>query len=59
LVEVILFLQKLINHHLVPFTGYSSKVEKTKVTPNESNESKEISNPSPASVTEEQGGSNI
>ena len=38
----------------VPFTGYSSKVEKAKVTPNESNESKENSNPSPASVTEEQ-----
>lgn len=38
----------------VPFTGYSSKVEKAKVTPNQSNESKENSNPSPASVTEDQ-----
>ena len=38
----------------VPFTGYSSKVEKAKVTPNQSNESREDSNPSPASVTEDQ-----
>jgi hypothetical protein len=38
----------------VPFTGYSSKVEKAKVTPNQSNEPKENSNPSPPSVTEEQ-----
>ena len=38
----------------VPFTGYSSKVEKAKVTPIQSNEIKENSNPSPPSVTEEQ-----
>lgn len=38
----------------VPFTGYSSKVEKAKVTPIQSNELKENSNPSPASVTEDQ-----
>jgi hypothetical protein len=37
-----------------PFTGYSSKVEKAKVTPIQSNEIKENSNPSPPSVTEEQ-----
>lgn len=38
----------------VPFTGYSSKVEKAKVTPNQSNEVKENSNPSPVSATQEQ-----
>ena len=38
----------------VPFTGYSSKVGKTKVTSNQTNENREDSNPSPASVTEEQ-----
>lgn len=38
----------------VPFTGYSSKVEKAKVTPNQTNEIREDSNPSPPSVTDEQ-----
>jgi len=38
----------------LPFTGYSSKVEKAKVTPNQTNELGEDSNPSPPSVTEEQ-----
>jgi hypothetical protein len=38
----------------VPFTGYSSKVQKAKVTSNQTNENREDSNPSPASVTEEQ-----
>lgn len=38
----------------VPFTGYSSKVEPAKVTQKQTNEIREDSNPSPASVTEEQ-----
>ena len=38
----------------VPFTGYSSKVEKAKVTPNQTNEIREDSNPSPPSGTDEQ-----
>jgi hypothetical protein len=38
----------------VPFTGYSSKVQKAKVTSNQTNENREDSNPSPASVTEDQ-----
>ncbi len=38
----------------VPFTGYSDKVKPAKVTQNQTNENREDSNPSPASVTEEQ-----
>jgi len=38
----------------VPFTGYSDKVEKAKVTSIQTNEIREDSNPSPASVTEDQ-----
>jgi hypothetical protein len=38
----------------VPFTGYSSKVEKAKVTTNQTNELRQDSNPSPVSATQEQ-----
>jgi hypothetical protein len=38
----------------VPFTGYSSKVQPTKVSRNQSNEVRQDSNPSPPSVTEQQ-----
>jgi len=38
----------------VPFTGYSSKVEPTKTTQNQTNEIRQDSNPSPVSATQEQ-----
>ena len=38
----------------VPFTGYSSKVQPSKNTQNQTNEVKRDSNPSPPSVTEQQ-----
>lgn len=38
----------------VPFTGYSSKVEPSKNTQNQTNEVRQDSNPSPPSVTEQQ-----
>ena len=45
---------KTFKSPFVPFTGYSSKVEPTKTSQKQTNEVREDSNPSPASVTEDQ-----